>query len=450
MENLGQTLPLWSVIPFLGILLSIALIPLMMPKFWHHHFGKVSLSWSLVMAVPFIIVYGKTGLYEIVHIALIDYIPFIILLWSLFTVSGGIMIKGAFAGKPSTNLGMLAVGTVLASFIGTTGAAMLMIRPILRSNQQRKHKVHIIVFCIFLVANIGGSLTPLGDPPLFLGFLHGVHFFWTMKLFPIAGVLSLFLLGIFFVMDTYYYKKEKGIHVEENVSKEPFAIAGWHNFFFLLGIIGAVLFSGIVNLGTLTVLGHIHVAIGSLVRDCVLILMGFLSIKTTSRAIRTDNGFTWGPIKEVAILFAGIFVTIIPALDILKAGLDGSLGFIIGAVKEPWQYFWVSGGLSSFLDNAPTYLTFFNTALGQFFSGMPELSGVAGLMSSKVSYLMAISAGSVFMGANSYIGNAPNFMVKFIAEENGVMMPSFFGYIFKYSLAILIPSFILITFIFFR
>ncbi len=251
-------------------------------------------------------------------------------------------------------------------------------------------------------------------------------------------------------MDSYYYKKEDIAHIDEDILQESFSIAGWHNFFFLLGIIVAVLLSGMVNLGTLVLPGHIPVAIGGLVRDGILLLMGFLSFKTTSWTIREDNRFTWGPIKEVAILFAGIFITIIPALAILKAGASGSMGFIIGAVKEPMHYFWASGGLSSFLDNAPTYLTFFNTALGQFFSGMPELSGVAGLMSSKTSYLLAISAGSVFMGANSYIGNAPNFMVKFIAEENGITMPSFFGYIFKYSLTILIPSFILITFIFFR
>ena len=447
MSPIGQSLPLWSVIPFVGILLSIALMPLLLPKFWHHHFGKVSFAWGLVMAVPFIIAYKSTAIYEIAHIALIDYIPFIILLWTLFTVSGGIVIKGSFAGKPSTNLMMLIAGTVLASFIGTTGAAMLMVRPLIRSNKRRKHKVHILVFCIFLVANIGGSLTPLGDPPLFLGFLHGVSFFWTMKLLPIMGMVCIFLLAIFFVLDSFYYKKET--LEEHNDPVEPFAIPGWHNFFFLGGVILAIFLSGILNLGSITVPGGIHLEVASLLRDIILIVIGILSLKTTSKKVRVENAFSWGPIQEVAILFAGIFITIIPALDILKAGANGSLGFIIGAVKEPSHYFWASGGLSSFLDNAPTYLTFFNTALGQFFAGMPESESVKLLMTAKPAYLLAISAGSVFMGANTYIGNAPNFMVKSIAEENGVTMPSFFGYIFKYSLLFLIPSFIIVTFIFF-
>ncbi len=446
-KSIGGELPLWSGIPFAGILLSIALMPLLMPKFWHHHFGKVSMFWGLVMAIPFILVYKLTAVYEIAHIALIDYIPFIILLWSLFTVSGGIMIKGSFAGKPSTNLGMLLIGTLMASFIGTTGAAMLMVRPLIRSNSKRKYKAHILIFFIFLVANIGGSLTPLGDPPLFLGFLHGVSFFWTMKLFPIMGVLVLFLLGVFFALDSYFYKKETV--VEETKSDESFAIVGWHNFFFLLGIIGAVLISGIIDLGALTLPLGIHLEVRGILRDVTLVIMGILSLKSTKRAIRDDNGFTWGPIQEVAILFAGIFVTIIPALDMLKAGVNGSMGFIIGAVKDPWHYFWAAGSLSSFLDNAPTYLTFFNTALGQFFTGMPEAMGVKMLMSTKATYLLAISAGSVFMGANTYIGNAPNFMVKSIAEENGIPMPSFFGYMFKYSLIFLVPSFIVLTFIFF-
>lgn len=446
MESIGHLLPIWSGLPFAGILLSIALMPLFVPRFWHHHFGKVSFFWSIVMAVPFLIAYKATAFHEIIHIVLIDYIPFIILLWALFTVSGGIVLKGGFAGKPTTNLLMLLTGTILASLIGTTGAAMLMIRPLIRSNQQRKFKVHIFVFCIFLVANIGGSLTPLGDPPLFLGFLHGVGFFWTLRLLPIMGSVCLLLLAIFYALDSYYYKKET-IQPENSGTKERFVIEGAHNFFYLAGIISAILLSGMLHLGELTILGNIHLEISGILRDVALILMGFLSLKTTRRTIREENGFTWHPIKEVAILFAGIFITIIPALDMLRAGAGGSLAFIINAVQHPWQYFWASGILSSFLDNAPTYLTFFNTALGQLFPGMEN--GVTQLMTVKPLYLLAISAGSVFMGANTYIGNAPNFMVKSIAEENGIIMPSFFGYIFKYSLVILIPVFIIVTFIFF-
>jgi len=447
MAPIGQILPLWSVIPFVGILLSIALMPLFMSKFWHHHFGKVSFFWGCVLAVPFIIVYKGTAIYEILHIVLIDYIPFILLLWALFTISGGIVIKGSFEGKPSTNLMMLLCGTILASFIGTTGAAMLMVRPLIRSNKQRKFKVHILVFCIFLVANIGGSLTPLGDPPLFLGFLHGVGFFWTMNLFPLMMVLCVILLGIFYILDSYYYKKEK-LEASSGPA-EPFEIIGKHNFLYLVGVIAAVLLSGIVKLGHITLPGGLHLENANVLRDVILVVLGILSLKTTSKEAREENGFTWGPIREVAILFAGIFITIIPAIDILKAGANGSLGFLIRAVREPVHYFWVCGGLSSFLDNAPTYLTFFNTALGQFYPGMPEVESVKLLMTAKPAYLLAISTGAVFMGANTYIGNAPNFMVKSIAEENGILMPSFFGYIFKYSLVFLVPPFIIVTIIFF-
>ncbi len=447
--KIGTELPLWSTIPFAGMLLSIALFPLLAPKIWHHNFGKVSFFWAIAFALPFLIHYKSVAIHEILHIYLIDYIPFIILLWALFTVSGGILLKGAIKGNPVTNLVMLIIGTFLSSWIGTTGSAMLLIRPVIRSNINRKNKVHIIIFFIFLVANIGGSLTPLGDPPLFLGFIHGVDFFWTMKIFPHMALVSLILLTIFFILDTYYYKKETEEIRELSEEKgEPIKILGLHNIIFLFGIIGGVLFSGTVKLGQVNVFG-IHMHIQNIIRDFVLILMGILSLITTKKKIRKDNNFTWFPIQEVAILFAGIFMTIIPALAILKAGDKGSLSFIINAVKEPWHYFWITGTLSSFLDNAPTYLTFFNTAMGQFFSGMVEHQAVVQLMTQKAIYLKAISAGAVFMGAMTYIGNAPNFMVKSIAEENGVQMPSFFGYIMKYSMIFLIPSFIIVTLIFF-
>ncbi len=447
--ELGKILPLWSIIPFVGILLSIALFPLLAPHFWHHHFEKVSAFWAICFAIPFIYAYKSIALHEIFHIYLIDYIPFIILLWALFTVSGGILVKGSLEGKPSTNTILLLIGTLLSSWIGTTGSAMVLIRPVLRANAKRKKKTHIVVFFIFLVANIGGSLTPLGDPPLFLGFLHHVPFFWTFKLIPHMGVASLILLTLFYFMDKFYYARETVEDVKYVDTKEPIQILGKHNFLLLAGVIGGVLLSGFWKPGFVHILG-VPVAIQNLTRDAILIVLGIISLKTTKKDIREENGFSWFPIQEVAYLFAGIFMTIIPALAILKAGTEGSLAFLINAVKEPMHYFWVTGILSSFLDNAPTYLTFLNTALGQFFAGIPEPVAVGHLISDKALFLEAIAAGAVFMGANTYIGNAPNFMVKSIAEEAGINMPSFFGYIFKYSLPILIPVFILIGFIFFR
>ncbi len=445
-DELGKRLPVWSVIPFVGILLSIALGPLVAPKFWHHHFGKISAFWAILFAVPFLIAEKGVAIHEILHIYFIDYIPFIILLWSLYTVSGGILLKGSIQGKPMTNTIMLLIGTMLSSWIGTTGSAMLLIRPLIRSNAHRKNKVHIIVFFIFLVANIGGSLTPLGDPPLFLGFLHGVSFTWTFALLPHMTFVSVILLAVFFFLDTYHYKKE-GV-VEPEGEKEPLKLLGAHNGIFLLGVVGGVLFSGTVKLGEFGLFG-VHMNWENVVRDAFLVLMGILSLKTTAKVVREGNNFNWFPIEEVAKIFAGIFMTIIPALVLLKAGVNGPLGFIVNAVKEPWHYFWVTGGLSSFLDNAPTYLTFFNTAIGQFFPGLTEAEAVPQLMTVKKIFLEAISAGAVFLGAMTYIGNAPNFMVKSIAEENGVSMPSFFGYMFKYSLIFLAPVFIVLTVVFF-
>jgi Na+/H+ antiporter NhaD/arsenite permease-like protein len=445
--DIGALLPLWSVLPFAGILLSIALIPLFAPHFWEHHFPKVSAFWSLVFAVPFLYFFREVAVHDIAHIIIIDYIPFILLLWSLFTVSGGIHIQGTLKGSPGVNTVILLIGTILASIIGTTGASLLMIRPILRSNAWRQYKVHTIVFFIFLVSNIGGSLTPLGDPPLFLGFLHGVPFFWTMHILPAMAFASTVLLVLYFILDSYCYKKESKTAAPDS-EPEPIKVEGYYNFIFLAGIIAAVLFSGNIKLGKVNIFG-IHQSIENLIKDTVLIIMGFLSIIFTKPEVRQGNEFSWAPILEVAYLFAGIFMTIIPALAILKAGENGALAWLIKSINTPAHYFWVSGTLSSFLDNAPTYLTFFNSAIGKFYPGMPEAQAVARLIVEKISYLAAISAGAVFMGANTYIGNAPNFMVKSIAEETGVKMPSFFGYMFKYSLPILVLLFIIITFIFF-
>ena len=477
-HDIGAELPLWSIIPFIGILLSIALFPLLAARFWHRHYPKVSLFWAVAFALPFLFFHKGVAVYHILHIYLIDYIPFIILLWGLFTVSGGILLRGSLKGTPVMNTFLILIGTALASWMGTTGAAMLLIRPVIRANADRKTKMHIIIFFIFLVANIGGSLTPLGDPPLFLGFIHGVPFFWTFKILPHMLFMVAALLVIFYLLDTIIYKRE---NVQfRQTQKVPLKLEGLHNFIFLAGILAAVLMSGSWKPGEIKLLG-VHMGIQNILRDLLIVAMGLLSLKFTALKTRKDNEFTWGPIKEVAYLFAGIFMTIIPALAILKAGSQGQLAFIIDAVKEPAHYFWITGTLSSFLDNAPTYLTFFNTALGSL--QMPEaivnplLTGlaldqasvsaavanlnlppadagmlVANLLSDTpekfVAILMAISAGAVFFGAVTYIGNAPNFMVRSIAEENKIKMPSFFGYMI-WSVGILGILFVFVTLIFF-
>ena len=446
--NLGKILPLWSCIPFAGMLLSIALCPLLMPDFWHHHFGKISAFWAAILGVPFLIIFKGDALYEILHIILADYVPFIILLWSLYTVSGGILLRGKLRGTPMVNLVILIIGTALASWMGTTGAAMLLIRPFLRANNYRKNRTFMVVFFIFLVANVGGSLTPLGDPPLFLGFLHGVSFFWTFNILPHMLVVVILLLVVYFFLDTYHYRREGVTAPEEDDVKQPLKLEGTHNFVFLAGVIGAVLMSGIVDWGEVNTFG-VHRAVQDWVRDVLLILMGVLSLVTTRVSLRQDNDFTWFPIVEVAYLFIGIFITMIPCLLILKAGSQGALAFLVNGVTQPFHYFWVTGTLSSFLDNAPTYLTFFNTALGSFYAGMTEAQSVPLLMTENAIYLKAISAGAVFFGACSYIGNAPNFMVRSISEEAGTPMPSFFGYIIKYSVVYLIPIFVVVNLIFF-
>ncbi len=462
--GLGEKLPLWSVVPFVGILLSIAVFPLVAPTFWHHHYPKISFAWALIFGLPFVYFYGSEAIHEIIHIYVIDYIPFIILLWGLFTASGGIVVKGSLAGTPRINVVILLIGTILASWMGTTGASMALIRPLIRANRTRRFKVHTVVFFIFLVSNIGGSLTPLGDPPLFLGFLHGVPFFWTFNIFPHMLITSIILLILYFAIDTILFKKEardiskfatdegESKEEEEARAKEPISVHGLHNIIFLAGIMGAVLLSGIWKGREMNILG-IHVGIQSITRDVLIVLMGMFSLWTTNRKLREENGFTWFPITEVAYLFAGIFMCIIPALAMLRAGTAGELAFIIRAVKEPAHYFWITGILSSFLDNAPTYLTFFNLSLGKL--GIPEPL-VTGILTGAqhpqaetfITYLKAISAGAVFFGAMTYIGNAPNFMVRSISEESRIKMPSFFGFML-WSVGILAPIFILVTWIFF-
>ena len=445
----GAALSAAWIVPFLGILLSIALVPLTAPNFWHHHFGKTSAFWALAFLVPFAASYGvNLTLQEVFYTLLAEYLPFIILLVALFTVAGGIHIRGNLHGTPALNTGLLGLGTVLASIMGTTGAAMLLIRPLLRANDNRKHKAHVVVFFIFLVANIGGALTPLGDPPLFLGFLKGVDFFWTTKamfwpMLTAAGIL----LALFYAIDAFLYRRanEKPPRRMDPTPDAPIRIDGKSNFVLLGAILGCVLASGLWRPGLEFTLYGTRLELQNVLRDMALLAIAWASWRLTPASVRKAHHFEWGPIIEVAKLFAGIFLTIIPAIAILRAGHQGAMAPLLALVTDDSGrpndalYFWLTGALSSFLDNAPTYLVFFNLA-----GGDPAV-----LMGPLASTLTAISAGAVFMGANTYIGNAPNFMVRSIAESRGVRMPGFFGYMVWSSL-ILLPLFGLLTFLFFR
>lgn len=440
----------WGI-PFALILLSIALGPLFFAHTWHHHFGKITLGWTLLFLVPFTLVYGfGQSVHLVAHAMIGEYIPFILLLLALYTISGGILVWGNLHGSPKLNTALLAIGTLLASVMGTTGAAMLMIRPILKANDNRRHNVHVVVFFIFLVANIGGGLTPLGDPPLFLGFLKGVDFGWTVQhMFPPVLISAVVLLTVFYLLDSHYFKQAGEILPRDPSPDSPpekIKLMGKRNFLLLGGVVGAVLLSGLwkPDHPGLTVLGA-HYELQNLVRDIVLIALAAVSWFTTPKPVRAGNEFNFDPIAEVAKLFAGIFITISPVLAMLQAGEKGAFSGIIALVHDAAgkpiniMYFWMSGILSAFLDNAPTYLVFFNMA-----GGNPHE-----LMRGELFHtLLAVSMGSVFMGALSYIGNAPNFMVKAIAEQRKVKMPSFFGYM-VWSFGILIPLFILHTLVFF-
>ena len=413
-HNLGQTLSLWTVVPFLGLLLSIAFLPLKAPHFWESHKNKalVAFLWSLPIAVYFLF----NAPHELV-LSMKDYASFLILLTALFIISGGIVLKGDLKATPEVNALFLLVGAVLANFIGTTGASMLLIRPLLKTNSERKHTLHIPIFFIFVVSNIGGLLTPLGDPPLFMGFIKGVPFFWTLRLLPLWALMVGGVVAIFYIYDGLQYRKEECRDlIRDRRRVVPLHMTGALNFLWLAGVIAGI-FLPFPR------------------REGALVLMAILSLLTTKRECRTDNRFTYNPIIEVAVLFAGIFVTMVPALLILSARA-AQLG-----ISRPWQYFWMTGSLSSFLDNTPTYLAFFSMAQGLGLNG--DVLGIPTIL------LMAISAGAVFMGANSYIGNGPNFMVKVIAEEHKLKMPSFFGYM-GYSIVVLVPLYLVVTLLFFR
>ncbi len=444
----GAELSIVWAFPFLGMLLSIALFPLLAPGFWGRHFSKIALFWALAFLLPCAIVFGiRTMATEALHTLAVEYLPFIVLLFSLFVVAGGIRVIGNLVGTPGTNTAILAFGTLTASLLGTTGASMLLIRPVIRANEYRRRNVHVFIFFIFLVSNIGGSLTPLGDPPLFLGFLKGIDFLWTVETMLAPMVLSsALLLLLFYALDVRAWRHEPDEMTTKSRVPRQVRVEGLQNVLYLGGVIAAVLLSGFRDPGVFISIGlGIELPFSGLVRDVVLLFLCYLSWKTTRPQIRIQNAFAWTPIQEVAVLFAGIFITMIPILAILRAGREGELASLVGLVSTPdgrpveAAYFWITGALSSFLDNAPTYLVFFNLA-----GGDPQR-----LMGPLASTLLAISAGAVFMGANTYIGNAPNFMVKSICEEGGIKMPSFFGYML-WSGAILLPLFVLLTFVFFR
>jgi len=443
MHGLGALLPVWTVIPFVGLLLSIAILPLVAGHWWEHNRNKgiVAALWALPIALYFPLIHGAAGVHQIEE-NLKEYVAFIALIGSLFVATGGIVVRGSLSGTPLLNTAVLAIGAVIANLIGTTGASVLLIRPLLRANAKRVKKTHIFVFFIFVVSNCGGLLTPLGDPPLFLGFLKGVPFEWTLRLWPEWLIVNGALLLIFQIWDQIVFNREElertGSQLEEVQIHEPLRIDGLHNFAFLLGVMGTILAAGrgFGNGGEPWPFG---------VAELLMIGMAAGAYLTTNAGLRRANNFGFAPILEVAVLFAGIFVTMGPALLTLNHNAP-SFG-----LSEPWQFFWAAGMLSSFLDNAPTYLTFAATACG--LAGIPvEGRYLAQYLASggiAPQILAAISTGAVFMGANSYIGNGPNFMVKAIVEENGVPMPSFFGYM-AYSVGILIPLFLLVTFLLFR
>jgi Na+/H+ antiporter NhaD/arsenite permease-like protein len=450
-EGRGMSL-LWGL-PFLGMLLSIALGPLLFAQFWHHHYGKIAFFWAASTLVPLALVFGPSAAFQsFLHAMLLEYMSFIILLFALFTVAGGIFVQGNIHGSPVTNLGILSLGAVLASFIGTTGASMVLIRPIIRANDDRKHNVHVVIFFIFIVSNIGGALTPLGDPPLFVGFLRGVDFFWTTQnLFFETLMVAGIVLTVFFLLDRWLYKKE-GIVEPDPTPDSGIVIKGLAQNLPLIGlIIGAILMSAYWKPGIVFSVYGVEVQLQNLVRDALLLAVAFMSLVITHKPYREANGFNWEPILEVARLFFGIFICIIPVLAILAAGRGGGAAPLVEAITQAngrpdnTAYFWLTGALSSFLDNVPTYLVFFELAGGNAQGLMGHVPGKEYLATT----LMAISTGAVYMGANTYIGNAPNFMVYAIAKDMGVKMPSFFGYML-WSGAVLIPTFLLCSFVFFR
>ena len=444
--------PLALCIPFAGLLLCIAVLPLVKAEWWEKHQIHAVVLWSLLFIVPFAVRYGSgTALETVLECLVGDYLTFIVLLFGLFCVSGNIGMEGDLAGSPRINVGLLMLGTCLSSWIGTTGASMLMVRPVIKMNYWRRRKSHIMIFFIFLISNIGGCLSPIGDPPLLMGFMRGVPFFWSLHLMPVMALNVAVLLFVFYWLDRRAYRKDIVEGCKPDISKPgtEIRILGLHNLIFLVMIVAAVILSGVLpgmaafqneagQVRGIRLYGEVKLSYPALIEIVMILFAAWLSFKTTNSEIRRKNHFTWGAIQEVAVLFIGIFITMQPALMILKAK-GAELG-----ITEPYQMFWVTGALSSFLDNTPTYLVFLTTAGSLGFS-----SGIATTLGQvPVAMLEAISCGAVFMGANTYIGNAPNFMVKSISDENGICMPSFFGYML-WSLIFLVPVFLMDMLVFF-
>ncbi len=431
---LPEGIPIWLSIPFILMLLFIAIGPLLFEHWWEENKNKLLVS--LALGIPTAILLIARGMeHDLIHQIVFDYIPFIVLLGGLFVITGGIHLQGDIVAKPIVNTLFLAIGGLLASFMGTTGAAMLLIRPVIRTNSERKYRVHTILFFIAIVANCGGMLTPLGDPPLFLLYLRGAPFSWFFGLSPIWLFVLATLLLLYFLFDTYYYKKEPEVFIAKDKAEViPIRLKGTYNFIFLAGVVFAVAFLNenyIPGIKAHPYLGFI--------REAAIVILLLLSLVFTPSKMRyTENKFTWGPIIEVAYLFLGIFITMVPALLYLKNNAQ-SFG-----LTEAWQYYYATGGLSAFLDNAPTAVSFHNLALGMVdaFPGANLVAGIPEVL------LTAISLGAVFFGAMTYIGNGPNFMIKAIAEDNKIPMPSFFGYMFKFSLVVLLPVYILAQLIF--
>ncbi|MDD3629754.1 MAG: sodium:proton antiporter [Bacteroidales bacterium] len=431
-EIIHYDIPLWAIIPFVLMLLAIAICPLALPAWWEKNKNKLLIS--LLLGVPTAIWMIAQGFSSNLADSLIfDYIPFIILLGSLFTITGGIHLRGDIEAKPTNNLIFLALGAVLASFMGTTGAAMLLIRPLIKTISERQYKTHTILFFIAIVANCGGLLTPLGDPPLFLLYLRGAPFTWFFSLAKEWAFVNVLLLLIYFLVDTYYYKKESVENIKfDKTNKEPLRLEGKLNFLALIGVVLSVAF---LNLHYIPAMEENEYL--SFIREGAMILCALLSLYFTPKQVRKDNFFTWHPIIEVAFLFLGIFATMTPALLYLESNA-ASFG-----LTQPWQFYYATGALSGFLDNAPTAISFYQLAYGLASAHQGTL--VAGISEE---LLAAISVGAVMFGSITYIGNGPNFMVKSIAEENKIKLPSFFGYMFKFSLIVLLPVFIITQLIF--
>jgi Na+/H+ antiporter NhaD/arsenite permease-like protein len=442
----GASLAWPWVLPFAGILLTIAIGPLLFPRLWHHHYGKLAFVWSALAIAPIAALYDvPTAAAAFVHALLGEYLSFIVLLFTLYVVAGGILVTGNLRGTPLTNTTFLLIGTLIASVVGTTGAAMILIRPLIRANAERLHNTHVVVFFIILVANVGGALTPLGDPPLFVGFLRGVEFFWTAQhLWLQTAIVAGMVLVTFVAVDVWSYRKDRQITTvgEARPRGMNLRVRGLINILLLAGVVAAILGASLWKPGIVYDVYGTRIELQNLARDGALLAIAVLSLVLTPEEHREANDFTWEPIREVAILFAGIFACIVPVLAMLQAGRNGAFGWLValvdgGAVPREVAYFWLTGILSAFLDNAPTYLVFFELAGGD----------ARALMGPLAPTLAAISMGAVYMGALTYIGNAPNLMIYAIAEERGIRMPSFFGYLLWATL-ILLPPLLLLTFLF--